>query len=470
MKKSTSKLLKKVIYMTGMLLAICLLTVYCSIMANAESTGAQVTLADGTVSNHATLEEAIAVASENDGSTVKLLADATATEAGWFNITKGNFTIDLNGFDMIAGDDDHTSILMQNANVTMVDESEEPGRLPDLLNVVSGTLTIKGGSYLHVLPHDESYIYIEGGVFDEHLHYLPENTFISGGTFASVTVAEGLSLSDILVEDHYFFDENGNIVRTEDKEPEGGLYKFSSLTVLRHGEEDHTGGTGNCITLKICDVCGNEYGTYDPEGHSWDNGAVTEEPNCSEVGTRTYTCLHNAAHTKTEDIDIVADAHSWDNGAVTEEPNCSEVGTRTYTCLHNAAHTRTEDIDIVADAHSWDNGTVTKEPTCTEKGTKTFTCAHNAQHTRTEDIDSLGGHKYDNACDADCNVCSATRTPAAHQSENADGKCDVCGESFKLSGGEIAGIAVGSTALVGAGGFSLFWFLFKKKKQSDLDQ
>lgn len=79
-------------------------------------------------------------------------------------------------------------------------------------------------------------------------------------------------------------------------------------------------------------------------------------------------------------------------------------------------------------------------------------------------------HTHDNACDADCNVCSATRTPAAHQSENADGKCDVCGESFKLSGGEIAGIAVGSTALVGAGGFSLFWFLFKKKKQSDLDQ
>ena len=37
MKKSTSKLLKKVLYMTGMLLVVCLLTVFCSVLANAET-------------------------------------------------------------------------------------------------------------------------------------------------------------------------------------------------------------------------------------------------------------------------------------------------------------------------------------------------------------------------------------------------------------------------------------------------
>ena len=52
--------------------------------------------------------------------------------------------------------------------------------------------------------------------------------------------------------------------------------------------------------------------------------------------------------------------------------------------------------------------------------------------------------------------------------KNADGKCDECGESFELSGGAIAGIATGSTAAVGIGGFSLFWFVIKKKKWSDL--
>lgn len=37
-------------------------------------------------------------------------------------------------------------------------------------------------------------------------------------------------------------------------------------------------------------------------------------------------------------------------------------------------------------------------------------------------------------------------------------------ENEALSGGTIAGIAVGSTAAVGVGGFSLFWFVIKKKR------
>lgn len=73
-------------------------------------------------------------------------------------------------------------------------------------------------------------------------------------------------------------------------------------------------------------------------------------------------------------------------------------------------------------------------------------------------------HEYDNACDADCNVCGEARTPAEHYSENADGKCDECGKSFKLSGGAIAGIVIGSVAILGLGGFSIVWFVIKKKK------
>lgn len=37
-----------------------------------------------------------------------------------------------------------------------------------------------------------------------------------------------------------------------------------------------------------------------------------------------------------------------------------------------------------------------------------------------------------------------------------------------LSGGAIAGIAVGSTAVAGFGGFSVFWFAIKKKSFADL--
>lgn len=37
-----------------------------------------------------------------------------------------------------------------------------------------------------------------------------------------------------------------------------------------------------------------------------------------------------------------------------------------------------------------------------------------------------------------------------------------------FAGGAIAGIAVGSVAVAGVGGFSMFWFVIKKKKFADL--
>ena len=37
-----------------------------------------------------------------------------------------------------------------------------------------------------------------------------------------------------------------------------------------------------------------------------------------------------------------------------------------------------------------------------------------------------------------------------------------------LSGGAVAGIATGSTAVAGLGGFSVFWFAIKKKSFADL--
>lgn len=76
----------------------------------------------------------------------------------------------------------------------------------------------------------------------------------------------------------------------------------------------------------------------------------------------------------------------------------------------------------------------------------------------------------------------------AEATETEAVKCTVCGfkenapvealgdeqpggeqpEKTGLSGGAIAGIAVGSVAVAGVGGFSVFWFVIKKKKFADL--
>ena len=79
--------------------------------------------------------------------------------------------------------------------------------------------------------------------------------------------------------------------------------------------------------------------------------------------------------------------------------------------------------------------------------------------------------------------CGDKANIAPHVDENNDGKCDICNhemdnddnpggeikpEKTGLSGGAIAGIVIGSVAVAGLGGFSLFWFVIKKKKFADL--
>ena len=107
-----------------------------------------------------------------------------------------------------------------------------------------------------------------------------------------------------------------------------------------------------------------------------------------------------------------------------------------------------------------------------------------AQHTPSAD---------DGNCTTEviCSVCDAVTTPAktAHTDSDSDGKCDVCAfvitqnapensgttdtppttggeENDGLSGGAVAAIAIGATVVVGGAGFSVYWFIIRKKKTS----
>ena len=84
-------------------------------------------------------------------------------------------------------------------------------------------------------------------------------------------------------------------------------------------------------------------------------------------------------------------------------------------------------------------------------------------------------------------ACGVKLNKGAHGDSNSDSKCDTCEYQMSttpdnpdntpddpndddggLGTGAVVGIAVGSTAAVGLGGFSLFWFVIKKKRWSDL--
>ena len=127
-----------------------------------------------------------------------------------------------------------------------------------------------------------------------------------------------------------------------------------------------------------------------------------------------------------------------------------------------------------------------------EATSRKHTCDYCGQ-TVTECADTDKNHKCD-VCSANmgtheatsrkhtCDYCGQTVTECDDTDKNH--KCDICGATVTagtvdesdedvnsdgdgLSGGAIAGIAVGSTAVVGIGSFSLIWFVIKKKSWAD---
>ena len=296
-------------------------------------------------------------------------------------------------------------------------------------------------------------------------------------------------------------EHNAEHTRTEDTPIEPDTHEWDSGVLI---EDPTCTSEGTLLFTCIHNSEHTRTGPYsiDPDAHSWDDGTITTPATCSAVGTKTYTCIHNSEHTRTEDVAIASDAHSWDDGTITTPATCSAVGTKTFVCSHNSEHTRTEDVAIVSDAHSWDDGTVTTTATCSAVGTKTFVCEHNAEHTRTEDVaivsdaHSFGAWKNEVAATTDatgtiahktCSICSKNFAEdgteltslvipkldaPADGADDGDPTPDPDGadddDQDSLSGGAIAGIAIGSTVVGGTGGFSLFWFVIKKKKWSDL--
>ncbi|MBR6726609.1 MAG: InlB B-repeat-containing protein, partial [Clostridia bacterium] len=80
-------------------------------------------------------------------------------------------------------------------------------------------------------------------------------------------------------------------------------------------------------------------------------------------------------------------------------------------------------------------------------------------------------HTHDHAWKSDADnhwkecACGDKILAAAHVDSNENGGCDICGADLEsgLGAGAIVGIVLGAVALLGAGGFCLYWFVLKKR-------
>ena len=284
----------------------------------------------------------------------------------------------------------------------------------------------------------------------------------------------------------------------------------------------HSFGESTCINPSTCSECGATIG--DPKGHIDDNcdhicdrGCGKTDINadkhvdsddsdhlcdygcgqpaddgCHDVNTDTdHKCDECGADNVTEHTDGEDNDHLCDNGCgQPADDGCHDVDTDTdHKCDECGADNVTEHINgeatctapatcsvcgavtVEALGHT-DEPMVGKAPNCTESGlTDGVKCSVCGETLTAQTEIGKVGHKYDHACDSDCNVCGEVRTPAEHADANGDRTCDECGAIIPrkgLSGGAIAGIVAGSTVAVGLGGFSLFWFVIKKKRWIDL--
>lgn len=145
--------------------------------------------------------------------------------------------------------------------------------------------------------------------------------------------------------------------------------------------------TEDGYTTSFCKNCGDEKKeTIKATGHQHTEVRDAKKATCTKAGYTGDTYCKDCGEKISSGEVIEKLAHTWDEGNVTKEADCIEVGVKTYTCRKCGA-TKTEDIPMTE--HTWDVGEVTTAPTCTKPGVRTYTCSV-CKATRTETIKATG--------------------------------------------------------------------------------
>ena len=271
-----------------------------------------------------------------------------------------------------------------------------------------------------------------------------------------------------------FFDEEENVkAEGELTIPANDAHSFGAWTsngdgthtrICLHNNEhtetdDCAGGSATCTEAAVCSTCNKAYGELKP--HDYSEATCTAKAKCSVCGAETGEL----------------EAHDYSEATCTAKAKCSVCGAETGELK----------------PHDYSEATCTKKATCSVCQAETG---------------DFAPHNYSEAtctAKAKCSACGEeTGELADHIDENEDGKCDVCEYQMTtipeettpepeettptpeetepeqpsdttpeepkkgLSGGAIAGIVVGSTVVVGTGGFAVWWFAIQKHTFAEL--
>lgn len=145
-----------------------------------------------------------------------------------------------------------------------------------------------------------------------------------------------------------------------------------------------TGGTATCTAKAVCEVCGGEYGEKDPDNHALVHPRA-KAPTCTEIGWDAYDLCVRCGYTTRKELpalnhDLVRH--------VAQAPTCTEKGWAYDTCSRCDYTTRKE-----LPALNHDYQAVTVEPTCETDGYTVFTCSRCKDSYTADPTDQLG-HQF----------------------------------------------------------------------------
>lgn len=288
-------------------------------------------------------------------------------------------------------------------------------------------------------------------------------------------------------------------------------HTFGEWTVIKPATEDEKGSRE-----RSCSVCSYK------QTEEIDKLSHTHNP--ASAWTNDATGHWHACSGCNEKLDFVAHTPDRAEATETEAVKCTICGYVITPALGHTTHTPEENWrydennhwhkcegcseQLDKATHTYGDWTVTKQPTATESGEKERTCSvcgykqietvpmtgesekvaitvtggngggsYNVGDTVTVTANAPAeGKKFDGWYVNGEKVSSDNSytftvtegiTLEAHY-VNTSGEINPPAENEGLSGGAIAGIVVGSVAVVGIGGFAIFWFVIKKKKVDEL--
>ena len=283
-----------------------------------------------------------------------------------------------------------------------------------------------------------------------------------------------------------------------------GTHTRTCRTDNSHNETANcVGGSATCTHKAVCDVCHGEYGQA--KSHDWGKATYTWT---DTVCKAERVCKHDSAHTESETRTAT--------GTVIKAATCKEKGKMKYTAtfVNTAFAMQEKEVDIDFAPHTF--GAWKDEiPATTEdfgtKGHKDCTvCGKHFDKDGNEitelRIAKIGTHNvvingeskfyahgesvtvtaedkegkvFKGWKDESGEIVSTeksytftvngeTTLTAVYKDKTSGGEITPPAKKDGLSGGQVAGIVIGTVAVAGIGGFAIFWFAVKKKTFADL--